>query len=135
MKGGLEMNYGVQYLVETPELEKANLSYGNCKGCDKKYKDLYIKVDEGRVYGENYTAAYPCNTCIDIATRKINKEEFASYVKNVKRNMQMFEMYNLMVHKNKLKKNYMRGAASYFADDIRNPVTRLYQVTEGSNDR
>ena len=58
-----------------------------------------------------------------------------SYVKNVKRNMQMFEMYNLIVHKNKLKKNYMRGAASYFADDIRNPVTRLYQVTEGSNDR
>jgi len=29
----------------------------------------------------------------------------------------------------------MRGAASYFADDIRNPVTRLYQVTEGTNDR
>ena len=29
----------------------------------------------------------------------------------------------------------MRGAASYFADDIRNPVTRLYQVTEGSNDK
>ena len=70
------------------------MSYGNCKGCDKKYKDLYIKVDEGRVYGENYTAAYPCNTCIDIATRKINKEEFASYVKNVKgKSSDIFKIY------------------------------------------
>ena len=58
-----------------------------------------------------------------------------AYVKMVKRNVQMFEMYNLNTHKGKLKRCHLRQAASYFADDIRNPVTRLYQVTEGSNDK
>jgi hypothetical protein len=58
-----------------------------------------------------------------------------AYIKNVKRNMQMFETYNVLMHKGKLKKGFMRSAASYFADDIRNPVTRMYQVTEGSNAR
>jgi len=57
------------------------------------------------------------------------------YVKTIKRNMQMFNTYNMKVHKGKLKKNYIREAASYFADDIRNPITRLYQVVEVSNDR
>ena len=47
----------------------------------------------------------------------------------------MFNTYNMKVHKGKLKKNYIREAASYFADDIRNPITRLYQVVEVSNDR
>jgi len=57
------------------------------------------------------------------------------YVKTIKRNMQMFNTYNMKVHKGKLKKNYIREAASYFADDIRNPITRLNQVVEVSNDR
>ena len=57
-----------------------------------------------------------------------------AYVKSVKRNIQLFDMHNIMSHKGKLKKSYLREAACYFADDIRNPVTRLYQVTEGSND-
>jgi len=57
------------------------------------------------------------------------------YVKAVKRSMQLFGTYNRIVHKDKIKKSYLREAAEYFADDIRNPVTRLNQVVEVSNDR
>jgi len=57
------------------------------------------------------------------------------YIKTVKRNMQMFNTYNMNLHKGKVSKRYLREAASYFADDIRNPIARLTQVVEVSNDR
>jgi len=51
-----------------------------------------------------------------------------AYVKAYKRNMEMFNTYNLLCYKGKLKIRYLREAAQYFADDIKNPITKINQI-------
>ena len=51
-----------------------------------------------------------------------------AYVKMYKRNMEMFDTYNRICFKGKLKMQYLREAAQYFADDIKNPLLKLTQI-------
>ena len=66
----------------------------------------------------------------DVKAEYMKRMKSPSYVKQVKRSMQLFDTYNLLYANNRLKKHEMRKIAHYFAEDIKNPIMKPIQIIE-----
>jgi len=55
-----------------------------------------------------------------------------SYVHKVKRNVELISTYSRFI-KSKNTKSQIRKIASYFADDLRNPIIKISQVKENKD--
>jgi len=66
----------------------------------------------------------------DVKAEYIKRIKSPAYVKRVKRNVQEIATFNLLHDKNRLKDYEIKQIAHYFAEDIKNPITKPSQVIE-----
>ena len=64
----------------------------------------------------------------DAKVEYIKRMKSPAYVKQVKRNIQMFNTYNMYFCNNKLDRQSLKEAAHYFAGDIKNPIAKPTQI-------
>ena len=64
----------------------------------------------------------------DVKAEYIKRMKSPAYMKQVKRNIEMFENYNLYFCGNKMERHELRRIAHYFAEDIKNPITKPTQI-------
>lgn len=64
----------------------------------------------------------------DVKAEYIKRMKSPAYVKQVKRNVEMFENFNMNFCKGKMSHHEMKHIAHYFAEDIKNPITKPNQV-------
>jgi hypothetical protein len=70
----------------------------------------------------------------DVKAEYIKRMKSPAYVKQVKRTIELIENYNLYYGKNRLKRCEIRSIAHYFAEDIKNPITKPNQIIETKSD-
>lgn len=66
----------------------------------------------------------------DVKAEYIKRMKSPAYVKQVKRNVQLIANYNLYYNQNKLEGHEIRKIAHYFAEDVKNPITKPSQIIE-----
>lgn len=66
----------------------------------------------------------------DTKAEYMKRMKSPAYVKQVKRSIQLFDTYNLIYCDNKIPRHVLRKVAQYFAEDIKNPITKPTQIIE-----
>ena len=64
----------------------------------------------------------------DAKAEYIKRVNSPAYKKQVKRNIELFERYNLYFCGENINHQDIRDAANYFAEDIKNPITKPNQI-------
>lgn len=64
----------------------------------------------------------------DVKAEYMKRMKSPAYVKQVKRNVQQIATFNLLHDNNRLKGYEIKQIAHYFAEDIKNPITKPDQV-------
>jgi hypothetical protein len=70
----------------------------------------------------------------DVKAEYLKRMKSPAYVKQVKRNIQMFENYNLYFCDDKIPRHELRRIAHYFAEDVKNPITKPGQIIQEKPD-
>lgn len=66
----------------------------------------------------------------DAKVEYIKRMKSPAYVKQVKRNIEMFNTYNMYFCNKKLDRQDLKEAAHYFAGDIKNPIAKPTQIID-----
>ena len=70
----------------------------------------------------------------DAKVEYIKRMKSPAYVKQVKRNIEMFNTYNMNFCNNELDQQALKDAAHYFAGDIKNPIVKPTQIIDNKID-
>lgn len=69
----------------------------------------------------------------DVKAEYIKRMKSPAYVKQVKRNVELITRYNLAYNNSKLEAHVIRGIAHYFAEDVKNPITKPNQIIDNKD--
>ena len=70
----------------------------------------------------------------DAKVEYIKRMKSPAYVKQVKRNIEMFNNYNMNFCNSNLDIEDLKEAAHYFAGDIKNPIVKPTQILDNKTD-
>jgi len=70
----------------------------------------------------------------DVKTEYIKRMKSPTYVKSVKRTVELIRSINLYFYKSRLKDHEIRKIAHYFVEDIKNPIMRPNQIVKDKTD-